>query len=285
MRSNTARRRSSAAGVAVAAVAATIAVAAQSPAPTATRPTFEVASIRRNTSADQRASVRGEPGGRVTISNNTLFNIIRNAYNVQGFQIVGGPDWINTDRWDIVAKADGDVPQQQLMVMLQNLLADRFHAAIRRDSREMPVYALIPARADARLGPQLTPATIDCAALAAAARTTGAAPPPPLPNGRPACGIRTAPGMLMAGGSLLSDVARNLAGATGRIIVDKTGLRGRYDLELKWTQDPLQGSSIDAFEGGSLFTAIQEQLGLKLEAQRSPVDVLVIDSAERPAED
>ena len=257
---------------------------AQTPAAAGDKPAFEVASIRRNVSADQGASVRAQPGGALTITNNTLFNIIRNAYNVQGFQIIDGPDWINRDRWNIVAKAEGNPQGPQMMAMLQNLLADRFKADIRRETREMQVYALTLGRSDGRLGPQLTPSTVDCAALAAA-RTAGAPPPPPRADGRPTCGMSVNPGVAIAGSYLIADIARNLSGATGRIIVDKTGLTGRYDMELKWTPDPTQGSASTSFDGGSLFTAVQEQLGLKLEAQRAPVDVLVIYSAERPTED
>ena len=266
-------------------IGSSVFVGAQGPAPAAPTPMFDVASIRQNTSGDQEATVRVEPGGRMTIRNNTLFNIIRNAYTVQAFQIVGGPSWINTDRWDIIARAETEVPQPQLRLMLQNLIAVRFKATVRPERRELPVYALVVARADGRLGPQLNPAAVDCAALAAAAGRTGAPPPPVQPSGRPSCGIRIGGGMLMAGGSLLTDVARNLAGATGRIIVDKTGLAGRYDIELKWTPEQLPAPVADSLDTASLFAAIQEQLGLRLEATRAPVDVLVIDSAERPTED
>ena len=114
---------------------------------------FEVASIKENVSGSDNASVRAQPGGRVSVSNNSLRNIIRNAYNVQNYQIVGGPDWINTVRWDITAKAPDDAPPQQLLLMLRTLLADRFKLVIRNETREMPIYALTLARADGRPGP------------------------------------------------------------------------------------------------------------------------------------
>src|SRR5947207_14637643 len=110
----------------------------------AQRPAFEVASIKRNNSGSDNASVRGQPGGRITLTNNTLWNIIRNAWGLQGFQIVGGPDWVNKDRWDIVAKAEGDPPPQQYGAMVQTLLADRFKLVVHRETREMPIYALVP---------------------------------------------------------------------------------------------------------------------------------------------
>jgi uncharacterized protein (TIGR03435 family) len=257
---------------------------AQSPESGASRPSFEVASIRRNVSTDQGASVRPLPGGGLTITNNTLFNIIRNAYNVQPVQIIGGPDWINRDRWDIVAKAEGNPLPPQLMVMLQGLVAERFKADVRRETREIEVYALTVARADRRLGPQLTSSSVDCDAVAAAVRA-GGTPPPARPNGLPTCGMRVTSGYATAGGYAIADIARNLAGITGRIILDRTGLAGRYDMELKWTPDPLQASGPAAADTASIFTALQEQLGLKLEAQRAPTEVLVIHAAERPVED
>ena len=266
--------------------------AAQSPVATGdTRLAFEVASIKRNVSGEQNASVRAQPGGRLTVTNNTLFNIVRNAYGVQPFQIVRAervPAWFDSERWDIVAKAKDNATPQQLMTMLQNLLADRFKIVLRREPRDMPVYALIVSRSDGRLGPQLKPSSLDCAALAAA-RAAGA-PPPPAPAGNgPFCGTRTGRGTVMTSGVPLADFARNLGPMTGRFVVDRTGLAGPYDLELKWTPENAPAAT-DApnsplSDGTSLFTAIQEQLGLKLEAQRAPVDVLLIDSADRPTED
>ena len=111
----------------------------QAPAPAASRPVFEVASIRQNKSGADGASVRVQPGGRLNVTNNSLRNIVRNAYNVQNFQIVGGPDWFNNDRWDMITKAEGDAAGPQLIVMLRNLLADRFKLAVHTEMRETPV--------------------------------------------------------------------------------------------------------------------------------------------------
>src|SRR6266850_5669876 len=121
----------------------------------AQRPTFEVATIKRNVSVSDSVFVRTQPGGRLSVGNNSLRNIIRNAYRLQNFQIVGGPDWINTERWDIVAKADGNTKPEDLLVVLQNLLADRFKLVVHREMRDSPIYALVLARTDGRLGPQL----------------------------------------------------------------------------------------------------------------------------------
>jgi uncharacterized protein (TIGR03435 family) len=246
---------------------------------------FEVGSVKRNVSVDSGASFRNQPGGRILVVNNTLRNIIRNTWNLQGFQIVGGPDWQETDRWDITAKApDGQWTPQQLMLMMRSLLADRFRLVVHNETREVAVYALVLARQDGKLGPQLRRSETDCAAIAAA--VAKGTPPPPRSPDQPFCGTRTGPGTVMTGGVAMADFARNLSSSTGRIIVDKTGLTGAFDLNLKFTPDPLGGAAGDpATDVPSLFVAIQEQLGLKLEAQRAPVEVLVIDSAQKPVDD
>ncbi len=276
-------------GLGLGAAACVISLHAQ--APGGTPPAFEVASIKENVSASDNASVRAQPGGRVSVSNNSLRNIIRNAYNVQNYQIIGGPDWINTVRWDINAKAPDDAPPQQLLLMLRTLLADRFKLVVRDETREMPIYALILARPDGRLGSQLRASAVDCAAIFAAAKAKGETPPPTT-NGRPTCGTRTTRGNMMTTGVTMTDLARNLAPFTGRPVVDKTGLTGAFDVDLTWTPeqgppgpDGTAAAAPPSSDSVSLYTAVQEQLGLKLDAQRGPVDVLVIDSVQRPVED
>jgi uncharacterized protein (TIGR03435 family) len=256
----------------------------------AQRPTFEVASIKRNVEVSDRAFVRVEPGGRLSVGNNTLRNILRNAWRLQTFQIVGGPDWIETEHWDIVAKAADNPAPEELVVMLQNLLIDRFKLAVRREVRDMPVYALVLARPGGSLGPQAKVSSTDCGPMIAAARA--GTPPPRRADGGPTCGTRMTFGRMQTNSTTMADLARNLGQVAGRSVVDKTGLTGSFDLELTWTQDgPLPPGAVGdrlppaPENGASLFTAIQEQLGLKLEAQRGPVDTLVIDSAARPTED
>ena len=255
----------------------------------AQRPAFEVASIRRNVSVGQLSSISGQPGGRITVTNHALRNIIRNMNRLQSYQLVGGPDWIDKDRWDIVAKGAGDPSFEQLVAMMQTLLADRFKLVTHREARDMPIYALMLARPDGRLGPQLKVSTVDCAAIAAAARAQGGAPPPP-PGAGPRCGTNMSTGRMRASATPMSDIARNLSIATDRSVVDKTGLPGIFDLDLRWKPDvpasaPEGPGNISTDDAPSLFTALQEQLGLKLDAQRGPVEVLVIDSAEKPVED
>jgi len=239
----------------------------------AQRPAFEVASIKRNTSANEGASVNGN-AGRLTIRNSPLRNIIRNAWGLQTFQLVGGPDWIDTERWDVAAKVEAGAERQNMMPMVQNLLADRFKLVSHEETRELPIYALVFARADHAFGAKLHASSTDCQrAMTEAIKRSG----PPGPNSPLLCGIRSLPGHIELNATAISpNFTRSLAQISGRNVVDKTGLTGGYDADLTWNESE---------EGPSLYTAIQEQLGLKLEAQRGTVEVLVIDSVERPIED
>jgi uncharacterized protein (TIGR03435 family) len=261
------------------------------PAPRqADRPTFEVASVKPNSSGEFGASFGGRPG-QVTVRNSSLRNIVRNTYGVQDFQIVGGPDWFDKDRFDITARAATEAPQGQMILMMQSLLAERFKLVVHMETRQLPMYALVLAREGTPLGPQLMESAADCAALAAG---RGAEPPAPAPTNRPTCGTRATPGRILAGGVTMADLSRNLANFAGRFVTDRTGLMGRWNLELQWTPEPgllpalpPNAPPLPAPDpnGPSLFTALQEQLGLRLDAQRGPVEVLVVDLAERPSPD
>jgi len=268
-------------------------VVAQSPTSPAGagRLTFEVASIKRNVSGDTNASIRVQPGGQIVVTNNSLYNLIRNAYGTQRFEMVPGPNlpsWIDSDRWDILAKPPENAPrvEEQMQLRLRSLLEDRFKLVARREMREMPIYELVIARSDGQLGPQLKRSGDECGAQGRA-RAAGETPPPMPPGGF--CGTRTGNGNVSMKGVPLANFVRNLGGTTGRFVIDKTGLTGPFDLDLQWAPDqPGAGPTAQPgaqLDGVSLFAAMQEQLGLKLEAKRAPVEVLVIDSAERPTED
>ena len=264
-------------------------VMAQAPAADMEKLRFEVASVKPNKSADENSSLRLQPGGRIVATNVAVRLLIRNLYNVQAYQIVGAPDWIESERFDIEAKADreyppqADAPAPELLAMMRNLLAERFKLAVHHESREQPVYALVVASADNALGPQLRPVDVDCAAEAAramAARRGGAPPPPADPNKMPQCGTRVRPGHLMARGATLQQLTRSLSQFLGRTVVDRTNLSGTFDIDLEWAPE----ETADA-KGPSIFTAVQEQLGLKLNSERAAVEVLVIDRVERPDPD
>jgi uncharacterized protein (TIGR03435 family) len=261
-------------------------------APTKTL-TFEVASVKPNNSGDGRVAIMAQPGGRITMTNVTLRLMIRNAYRVQDSQIVGGPDWLNTARFDVTAKADGNPSADQMQQMSRALLAERFKLITHNDTRELSIYALAPARPDAKPGPQLKKSEADCGAV------RGSAPPAPLAPGQvPPCGLVIGFGSIRASGTTIAALSSTLAGSAGRVVVDRTGLTDRFDIDLTWTPDQIpqgqtgagaqppmvNGATVDP-NGPSLFTALQEQLGLKLESTKGPVEVLVIDRAEKPSED
>jgi uncharacterized protein (TIGR03435 family) len=231
---------------------------------------FEVISVKANRSGDTRWDFDAPPG-RVTGTNVLLRDLIRFAYYVYGGDWdmrIAGPEWIKTARFDIDATTPGEVAQERAMSMLRRLLAQRFNLKVHYEKRDLPVYALVIARDDRRLGPELKPNPIDCSALDA---------PPPIDSERPICGSRGAPGRLTGGGLSMQQLALQLAVAAGRTVIDETQLGGAgFDYDLRWSPD---SSNPD---GPSIFTAIEEQLGLKLVPRSRPVEVLVIDSISEP---
>jgi bla regulator protein blaR1 len=263
---------------------------------------FEVASVKRNASGSNFVQLGGDPGGRFTATNVPLRLLIRQAYQLQDSQVVGGPNWINTDRFNIIAKAPGPLALPApggspgpFQLMLRALLADRFKLAVHTENRELPMYALTLARRDGKTGSQLRPAAVDCAATFAARARGGAPPTAPQPGERPPCGLRLGPGNLSGGGVTMAQLSTTLSQFVQRVVVDQTGLTGAFDLDLTWTPDqlpqgrgePPPGVQLPPIDpnGPSIFTAVQEQLGLKLDSQRGPVEVLVIDRVEQPTED
>jgi uncharacterized protein (TIGR03435 family) len=262
----------------------------------ASDPAFEVVSVKPNKSGDQRVMIQMPPTGRFTATNIAVRMLLRQAYDVQDFQIVGGPNWLASDRFDIVAKTpEGMTGPEQIRLMLRAMLGDRFKLAAHVETREMPIYSIVVARPDGKLGPKLSAAKVDCEARFAAARRGG--PPPSFPEpGQPVeCGFMMAPGNMNVGGMPMAELARALSPQVGRIVVDKTGLQGRYDFQMTYAPEG-RGFGPGPGPGGaepppvdpnmpSLFTALQEQLGLKLDSERGPVDVVVIDRVEQPTED
>lgn len=256
---------------------------------TAQTPSFDVASVKVNRSAAEifRIAAPAETG-RLDVTNAPLRTLILNAYGLQDFQLVGGPAWIGDARFDIAARTRSSTTRDDISAMLRTLLADRFHLITHRETREMPTFALIPARGDGRLGPQMKLSTTNCAA----ARGPTQGPAPATTSGQLLCTTRIGPGSLNAGAMTMSRLATTLGGFTGRIVRDETGLTGVYDLLLTFTPETGGGPSgpglpqpaIDP-NAPSLMAAIPEQLGLRLEPRRSPVDVVVVDRVEMPTED
>jgi len=251
--------------------------AAQAPDPATDRPRFEVASVKPHRTADDvMFALQFHEGGRFT-STGTVRMLIRTAYVLQESQLAGGPGWMDSDLFDIVARAqDAAATPEAMRLMLRQLLADRFALRMHTESRAMPIYALGVTRADLALGPRITRTTATCE--------------------RTPCDIRHAPGTLTASGVTMAELAANLSMWVDRIVTNRTGLDGTFDLRLQWTPDrlpqpptPLWTADlpVDAVDpnGPSLFTALREQLGLRLDAGNGPADVWFVDRAEKPAAD
>jgi uncharacterized protein (TIGR03435 family) len=267
------------------------------------RPAFAVATIKKNTTGDAARGMRLQPGGRIVVTNQPLRQLIVFAYSLQPQQLAGGPSWIDTDRFDVTAQAEGNIsptppggPPGPAQLMMQRLLAERFGLVVHTESRELPVYTLTIARRDGQLGPRIKPAATDCLALMTNAPGGVPVQSPRLPDGRPACGVtRDGGGRVMAGGTSMTMLAMSmLTGPAGRLVVDRTGLTGGYDFDFEYAPEPAPGAApgppsasdpaTAVTDRPGLFTALEEQLGLKLQPARAPIDVLVIDRVTPPTD-
>jgi uncharacterized protein (TIGR03435 family) len=248
-------------------------------------PRFEVVSIKRNTSGGPGASFGGGGlTGSWTMTNGPMASLIGSAYPLQNRETVGMPDWARNERWDVIAKAAIRPTRAEEEAMLRALLAERLQFKAHIEPREEAVYALMVARPDRGLPAGLTRIPIDCATQDAARRR---GEPLTLPPGVLPCGYRVtganAGVTLTSTGMTMRQLADFLGGSgAGRVVLDRTGLAGDFALALKY-EPPRTSAGAD--DGPTLFTALQEQLGLKLEPQRAPLDTLVIDHIERPTED
>jgi uncharacterized protein (TIGR03435 family) len=271
---------------------------------------FEVASIKRNRSGDAFITMGMQPGGRLTMINVPARQLIVRAYQVQPYQVVGGPSWLSSDRFDVTAKAETDATPQQLNAMLRTLLADRFKLKARQQTQQSDVYHLVKARADGKLGAALKPAAVDCDVNRGRGAGPAAAPGGPagaVPAARGGdlapfaavggCQFMITPGRYEVSGQSMKTFADSLGMQVGRPVIDQTGLTGSYDLTLTFMPDGGRGippgipppgaremPPIDP-NAPALPTALQEQLGLKLESAKGPVEMIVIDSIEQPSED
>jgi uncharacterized protein (TIGR03435 family) len=235
-------------------------------------PSFQSVSIKPNTNSVRRAVlVRVEPGGRLHTSDSPLVLLIKNAYGVQDYQVIGGPSWINTDGYDIEAKPEEAADQKQVWLMLRIVLAERFKLAFHRETRELAGYSLSAAKGGLKL-------------------------PEAKEDGSGVVAVR--PGPRLEGGRVrMSELARALSRLLGRPVVDGTGFAGEFDVHVEFTPDEstigMVGAGGPRDPGGfapppadpnrpPILVALQEQLGLKLTTVKTPVEVLVIDRVERP---
>ena len=271
-------------------IAATALVA---PAQTPAARTFETTAIRPNPSqnAPPIVAVRG---ARFSAPNSTLRELIRVAYLVEDLQISGGPGWIESARFSIEATAPADLTAEDARAMLRATLADRFKLATRTEKRDLQGFVLVSVgRAKAQ---DLRPSGPDCAPIRAPAGIPAPPPPPPPPPGSSViplsagralsnCGAMIAGGYLSARGISLEQLAVILSQELRKPVIDRTKLQGPYDIDLVFAPEVPSPRPVPvAADAPSLFTAVQEQLGLKLEPQRVPTDVIIIERVERPTE-
>ncbi len=246
-------------------LAGAVALAAQQNPPAGGNETasFEVASIKPNKNGISNAVPPLRSNGSYSASNVALKSVIANAYDVRIFQIEGGPDWLASERFDILARGPEGTPDRLRPAMLRTLLAERFKLVAHFETREQQVYSLTLLRGDGRLGPQLKPATGSSSGFPSTSVDNGMA--------------------RIRGRASMDTFAIMLTGSVfNQRVINRTGLSGEFELDLRFTPD---SSPAAAPEFPSIFTAVQEQLGLRLQSERGPVPVLVIDSVERPTPD
>jgi uncharacterized protein (TIGR03435 family) len=240
--------------------------------------TFEVASIKPSNPDAQGSSIQLVPGGGLNVTNIPLRTMLALAYGIREFQVSGGPGWVATERFDVTARperaaaegledlakmADGQFKtvRDQSNERLRALLADRFQLIVHRETKDQPIYALVVSKN----GPKLQEVK------EAEARR----------------GMRIGRGRAEGFGISIEMLAQDLSSLMGRPVIDKTGLAGKYDFVLDWTPDAApgpDGANPPVPSGPTIFTALQEQLGLRLEAQKGPVQIIVVDRAEKPSE-
>jgi uncharacterized protein (TIGR03435 family) len=219
---------------------------------------FEVASIKPHAGMAMRIGTLIS-GNRMTFMAMSMENLISYAYELKGYQISGAPDWAKTERWDIAAKAEGDgvLGKDQAKQMTQTLLVERCGLKFHREQRELPVYLLMPAKG----GPKLKESPPDAKGMLRM-------------SGNQTVRITTTKGSM-------KQLADQLSGNIDRPVLDQTGLTGGYDYKLEWKPD---GAAAEDSSAPSIFAAVQEQLGLKLEPKKAPVEMLVVDQAVKPSE-
>jgi uncharacterized protein (TIGR03435 family) len=252
--------------------------------PAAPLPEFEAVSIKPNKSGDRQSAMRGAPGGRLIATNVPVRRLITWAYQVRDFQISGEPAWADSERYDVETKSEGnprfDFIQPTLETMFRGVLADRFKLTLHRETKELPVYSLVIAKN----GPKI--------------HAVDEGNCPEVPNQQNPCRFlrNTKFGQLTGEKAPMAALTVTLSALTQTIMVDKTDLKGSFSYKLDWTpylpQPQAPGGANQAmpavpFDPSSfvpaISTALQEQLGLKLEPGKGPVEILVIDHVERPS--
>jgi uncharacterized protein (TIGR03435 family) len=238
-------------------------------------PTY-VASIKRSEAQTSGFSWGSQPGGRWSMRNTVLSVLIREAYPAESKRLVGAPDWVASDTYDIEAKADGELSEERARLMLRALLAERFRFAAHYAPVEEPVFELVTTQTDDRRRDALQRSALDCDAIREARRVGKPFEGTPPANGAPACGWRSDGENYWFGAVTMTEFARTLS-PDGRVVIDKTGLPGRYEFALRYTREVETRDDLP-----SIFVALPEQLGLRLMPGRAPLRALIVDRIERP---
>jgi uncharacterized protein (TIGR03435 family) len=240
---------------------------------------FEVASIRPST-RKQPAPLPSSPDQLVR-AGFTLRQLVMSAFDRDEYTVFGGPDWIQSARFDVTAKADRAVTHAEMQEMTRRLLEERFALKTHTEMRDLDVFALVLARGDGTLGPSLKKSSLDCTPF-----VTGVRPMSESPRAESGVRLLCVPFAVIAGGATmmfrgapLMQVAERLQDFVRRPIVDRTGLPGTFDFDLKFTADSV---AVQREGFPSLMTALEEQLGLRLQSRKEPIEVLVIDDAQPP---
>jgi uncharacterized protein (TIGR03435 family) len=265
-------------------------VAAQAP----TQPTFDVVSIKRVNELRQTGGMRILPDGTVMMMNGSIGSLVNAASPVPitPRDIVGGPDWLWRELYDVTVKPPEGLTRDQraemIPMMWRAMFADRMKLVAHIEQREKDAFALVLARSDGRLGPELKPSTLDCTPNPNATPQSPSQAPPSLQDRQNRCGLSMSPGLMVSGGVTLDQFARNISGMAGGEVDNRTGLTGLYSVKMNFslrrTADaPLDPNAVD--DAPDLFTALQEQLGLKLQrGEKKSTPVFIIDFIERPSE-
>lgn len=278
------------------ALALTIMVTASAQSPATAE--FDVVSIKKSDSTTQGGGMRSRPDGGMTMTNQPIRSIIMSASPVQTREVIGLPDWANTERYDVTVKPPEGATRDQIKEMWRVMFEERMKLAAHIEQRERDVYSLVLAHSDGRLGPELKKSTLDCGPRPAGSPPP---PPPPPPSGPPSpkdfanrCGMMMGPNVIVSGGMPMNNLAASLYGMVGGEVENQTGLEGFYAFTLTFSRQrpaaaPLAATPNAAAVGVSddlpdIFTALQEQLGLKLLRGRKMMPVFVVDHIERPAE-
>lgn len=247
-------------------------------------PRFDVVSIKRSTMVLPGPTFGNAPGGGgFSMTSGPILSVIYTAYSTRNRNIVGLPDWVRNDRYDIIATTTRTRTREEEGAMLRVLLAERMAFRGHVEDRELPVFALTLGTSEPK--PTLQRLAVDCAGYVGALRRGEKSPAAPLPDGSAPCGYSVQSGaatVITSKGMTLSALADLLGNAAGRVVVDRTNLQGDYTFVL--TYGTSRPTAAGADEAPVIFTAVQEQLGLKLEPARAPIETLVIDHIERPTE-